>query len=268
MLGRRSQDDFHAEIRSHLQLEIDRLRAQGMSPEEAERTARRNFGNLGAAEDRFYHGRRWWRVEDTMRDLRHSWRALRRTPGFLFASVGTLALAMGAVAGMFCVVNAVLLKPLPYPNPDRLVGVLGTAPGSDMPELFNVGPEFYLHYKERAKTLNGIFVYNGGTSTLRTDHRVERIPMSWPTNDMYATLGVRPQLGRLPLPEDEDNVVLISDTLWTTWFNRDPAVVGQRHFVSDEMKEIIGVLPAGFAFPSDQTLLWVATPIRADQVRR
>jgi predicted permease len=267
MLGRRSQDDFGDEIRSHLQLEIDRLKAQGMSEEEAERAARRHFGNVGAAHDRFYHSRRWWSVEDAIRDLRHSWRALRRTPGFLVTAVGTLALAIGAVAGMFSVVNTVMLSPLPFPGSDRLVGIEGTAPGTDMPERFNVGAEFYLHYKERATTLDGIFAFGGGTSTFRTDDRVERIPMAWPTIDIYPTLGVRPRLGRLPVPEDGDNVVLISDRLWDTWFGRDSAVVGKWYFVSDSMKQIIGVMPPEFTFPSDQTLLWVANPVLPEQVQ-
>lgn len=267
MLGQRSQDDFSDEIHSHLQLEIDRLVAQGMSQADAERAARRNFGNVGVAEDRFYHNQRWWKLEDAIRDLRHSWRALRRTPGFLVTAVGTLALAIGAVAGMFSVVNAVLLRPLPFPHPDRLVQILGTAPGSDMPEQFNVGAEYYLQYKERATTLDGIFAFGAGTSTFRTDQRVERIPMAWLTPDVYPTLGVQPQLGRLPVPEDGDNVVLISDQLWATWFGRDSGIVGKWHFVSDSMKQIIGVMPRQFAFPSEQTLLWVADPVQLDQVR-
>ena len=200
-------------------------------------------------------------------DIRHAWRALLRTPGFLVTSVGTLALAIGAVAGMFNVVNTVLLEPLPFPDPDRLVVVAGTAPGSDLPERFGLGTEFYLHYKERSKLIDGIFAFGGGTSTLRTDNRVERIPMAWPTNDMYSTLGVRPQLGRLPVPEDGDRVVLISDQLWSTWFGRDPSVIGKSYFVSGGMRQVIGVMPPEFRFPSDETMLWVANAIRLDQVR-
>ena len=115
MFGRRSQRDFEDEIRSHLQMEVDRLKAQGMSPEDAERYARRAFGNVGVAEDRFYHGQRFAWVQDAGRDLRHAWRALLRTPGFLVATVGTLSLAIGAVAGMFNVVDTVMLKPPPFP---------------------------------------------------------------------------------------------------------------------------------------------------------
>jgi len=140
MFGRRSQRDFEDEIQSHIQLEIDRLKALGMSPADAERRARRTFGNVGVAEDRFYHAQRFAWLEDAGRDLRHAWRALLRTPGFLAAAVVTLSLAIGAVAGMFSVVNNVMLKPLPYPAPDRLVFLMGTAPGSDLPERFDPGP--------------------------------------------------------------------------------------------------------------------------------
>ena len=178
MFGRRSQRDFEDEIRAHIELEAERLRAQGMSPADAESAARRNFGNVGVAEGRFYHAQRFASVQDAAGDLRHAWRALVRTPGFLATSVGTLALAIGAVAGMFGVVNTVLLKPLPFPAPERLVVVEGTAPGSDLPEHFGVGMEFYVHYKERSKLIDGLFVFAGGTSTFRAENRVERIRMA------------------------------------------------------------------------------------------
>ena len=200
-------------------------------------------------------------------DLRHARRALLRTPGFLITSVGTLALAIGAVAGMFSVVNTVLLRPLPFEGPERLVFLAGTAPGSDLPERHGLGSDFYLHYKESSKLLDGLFIFGGGTSTLRTENRVERIGMAWPSNDMYSTLGVRPQLGRLPVAEDGDDVVLISDQLWSSWFGREPLVIGKSYFVSDGMKQVIGVMPPEFQFPSDRTMLWVATPILLEQVQ-
>src|SRR5690606_2655088 len=128
------------------------------------------------------------------------------------------------------------------------------------------GREFYLHYGERSRLLDGLFIFDGGTSTFRTDDRVERIGMAWPTNDMYATLGVRPALGRLPVPEDGDDVVLISDQLWSTWFGRDPSVVGRTYFVSDGMKEVIGVMPPDFRFPDDNTMLWIAGEVRLEDV--
>jgi predicted permease len=265
MVGRRSQSDFEDEIRTHLELEAERLRAQGMSPADAERAARRNFGNVGVAEDRFYHAGRFVSIQDSWRDLRHAWRALRRTPGFLATCILTLGLAIGAVTGMFSVVNTVILRPLPFPSPDRLVSISGTAPGSDLPERFGPAAEFYLHYKERSTLLDGIFVFAAGRSTFRVGDRVERIPMAWPSNDMYATLGMRPIAGRLPVAEDEDNAVVISDRLWSSWFGRDPSVIGKWYFVSDSMKQIVGVMPAEFRIPADETMLWVSGEIRPGQ---
>jgi len=262
MLGRRSQRDFEDEIRSHIDLEVERLRAQGMSAADAERTARRNFGNVGVVEDRFYHAGRFVSIQDSGRDLRHAWRGLRRTPGFLLTCILTLALAIGAVTGMFSVVNTVILRPLPFASSDRLVSISGTAPGSDLPERFGLGMEFYLHYKERSKLLDGIFVFSAGTSTLRVGDRVERIGMAWPTNDMYATLGVRPIAGRLPVPADEDDAVVISERLWNSWFGRDPSVIGKSYFVSDSLKRIVGVVPADFRMPADETMLWVSSEVR------
>jgi predicted permease len=267
MFGRRSQHDFEDEIRSHIAMEVERLRGQGMSRADAERAARRAFGNVGVVEDRFYHAQRFASLEDALRDIRHAWRALRRHPAFLITSVATLALAMGAVTGMFSVVRTVLLEPLPYPAPDRLVALTGTAPGSDLPERFGLGAEFYLHYKERSKLIDGVSSFDGGMSTLRSNDRVERVPMAWPSNDVYATLGVRPQLGRLPVPEDGNRAVLISDQLWTTWFGRDSAVIGKSYFVSDSMKQVIGVMPPHFRFPADNTVLWISGEIRPEDVR-
>jgi predicted permease len=200
-------------------------------------------------------------------DFRHGWRALVRTPAFLVTSVITLALAIGAVVGMFSVVNTVLLRPLPFPDSDRLVVISGTAPGSDLPERFGLGREFYLHYKERSQLLDGIFLFGAGTSTLRTETRVERISMAFPTNDIYATLGVRPQLGRLPVADDGGRVALISDRLWSSWFGRDPSVVGKTYDIAEEMREVIGIMPPEFVFPTDETLLWVAGEVRPAEIR-
>ncbi len=200
-------------------------------------------------------------------DFRYGWRALVHTPGFLVTTVATLALAIGAVVGMFSVVNTVLLQPLPFPDSGRLVVLSGTAPGSDLPERFGLGQEFYVHYKERSQLLDGVFMFGGGTSTLRTENRVERIPMAFPTNDLYATLGARPQVGRLPVPEDGNRVAIISDRLWSTWFGRDPAVVGKTYHIAGEMRQVIGVMPPEFNFPTEETLLWVAGEIRLAEVR-
>jgi predicted permease len=265
---RRSQRDFEDEINAHLQLEIDRLKAQGMNDEEAEAAARKHFGNTGVAGDRYYRGRRFASFDDVMRDVRHALRGLLRTPAFLATAVVTLALAIGAVTGMFNVVNTLLLRPLAVPNPGQLYALAVTSPGTDLgSDTVGLGNEFYIHFKENSKLLAGISSWGGGTSTFRVGDRVERIRMAWPTNDIYSTLQVRPMLGRLPRAEDKDDAVLISDKLWATWFNRDTSVIGKWYFVSDSLKQVIGIMPPEFVFPSDLTMLWVSGEIRAADVQ-
>src|SRR5262249_37946701 len=108
-------------------------------------------------------------LNDWIADLRHACRALLRTPGFFATAVLTLTLAIGAMAGMFSVVDTVLLRPLPYGDAGRLVSLQGTAPGSDLGDRFGLGWEFYLQYKDKSKLLDGIAYYGYGTSTFRTD---------------------------------------------------------------------------------------------------
>ncbi len=95
------------------------------------------------------------------KDLRYAVRALRRSPGFAVVTIGTLGLAIGANAGIFSVVDTVLLNPLPYPDADQLVYITASAPGSDSPEEFGVGPEFYIQYKEQANLLEDVAIYGG-----------------------------------------------------------------------------------------------------------
>src|SRR5687768_8622155 len=166
-------------------------------------------------------------LDNWMRDLRHATRALARSPGFTIVAAGTLGLAIGVNAGMFSVVNRVLLEPLPYEHSNRLIHISASAPGSDFPPEFGVSQEFYIQYREQSKLIEDITTYNSYTNTLRVNDRVERVRMSSPTNSMYSTLGVRPILGRLPVSEDEDRAAVISHALWSTWFGSDSAVLGK-----------------------------------------
>ena len=197
-------------------------------------------------------------------DLRVAARMLRRSPGFAVVAIGTLGLAIGAMAGMFSVVKTVILDPLPYAAADRLVHIGATAPGSDMPPEFGVSSEFYLHYRERSRLLEEVSTYNSFTNTLRTDDRVERVRMSAPTNSLYAVLGARPILGRLPVAADESRVVVISHALWTSWFGGDPSVIGRVYDIGGAPREIVGVMGPDFGFPDDGTLLWIAGEIREE----
>jgi predicted permease len=201
-------------------------------------------------------------IAEWARDLRLAFRTLRRSPGFAAVTIGTLGLAIGATAGMWSVVDRVILRPLPYPDPGRLMAVDGTAPGTDLPARFGLGREFYLQYREQSKLAADVALFGGGTSTLRVGDRVERIPMAWPTWNLFALLGVKPVLGRLPDAADEDRVMVISYALWQTWFGGDPTVIGRTYDVSYGRRRVVGVMGPDFHFPSDRTLLWNSGVIR------
>jgi predicted permease len=212
-------------------------------------------------EDPAMAGKEW------LYDLRFAVRTLRRSAGFTAISVGTLGLAIGATAAMFAVVNAVLIKPLPYANVDRIVQIHGLAPGSDFTGEFGLGSEFYVQYREQSRLIENISSYNSFTNTLRYGDRVERLRMSWPTSTLFATLGAKPILGRLPNAEDEDRAVVISHELWLSWFSGDSSVIGKTVNVGRADRTIIGVMAPEFKFPNDGTLLWISNTVRPEGIR-
>lgn len=199
-------------------------------------------------------------------DLSHAVSSLRRAPGFTLITTATLALAIGANVAIFSVVDAVLLDPLPYSSADRLVHIAASAPGSDFPAEFGVSAEFYVQYAERAHFLESISTYNSFTATLQLDDRIERVRMSAPTWSLFETLGATPAIGRLPVPEDEDGVVVISHTLWRTWFDSDPDIVGRTVHAAGDDRTVIGVMRPDFWVPTENTLLWMPTVIRAEDL--
>ena len=200
------------------------------------------------------------------KDLGYAVRALRRSPGFASVAVVTLALAIGVNAGIFSVVDTVLLNPLPFPDADRLVHIAASAPGSDMQGEFGVSSEFFVQYNEQADLLDGVSWYNDFTNTLQVEDRAERVWMSVMSPSLLNTLEVTPILGRVPVPEDEDQVVVISHTLWTTWFGADPGVIGRSYTMAGGSRTVIGVMGPDFWFPNDRVLLWLPFNLTADMI--
>jgi predicted permease len=205
-------------------------------------------------------------LETWIRDLRHAARSLWRAPGFTLIVVATLALAIGANAAIFSVVNAVLLRPLPFPNADRLVHVAGTAPGTDQPEEFGVADELYFEYRESAPGIEDIGLYGTGSSTTRAEGHVDQLFLTQATPSFFTTLGAQPLHGRLPTDQDNALVVVLSHWLWQTWFGSRTDVIGKSYTFAGQTRQVIGVMKPEFRFPDERTAFWVPLQIRAAQV--
>ncbi len=199
-------------------------------------------------------------------DLGLATRSLARVPGFTSVAVLTLGLAMGAVAGLFSVVDTVLLQPLPYGHADRLVSITGSAPGTDYPEEFGLGPAFFLQYRDGATLLEEVALWDDFTNTVRSADRTERLVIVGSSNSLFSTLGAEPLLGRTPTSDDEGDVAVLSFSMWSEWFGEDPEVVGRSIFAAGADRTIIGVMAPDFWFPYEGVDLWLPNPVRDDGV--
>jgi putative ABC transport system permease protein len=186
-------------------------------------------------------------LQDLARDVRYAVRVLAGAPGFAAAAIVTLALGIGANAAIFSVIDAVLLRPLPYADPDRLVLVGERAPDG---QAENVGYSTFLDWRERSRSFDELALVRSWLPTLTANGEPERIAGMRVSSNFFHTLGVRPALGRDFRADDDTperrRVVLISDGLWRRRFNADPSVVGRVVALSDDPFTIVGVMPREF----------------------
>ncbi|MEX2153858.1 MAG: ABC transporter permease [Gemmatimonadaceae bacterium] len=258
---RRKQADFEDEIRAHLELEADRLRARGVATQDAELAARRNFGNVGIAQDRFYAAQSLSWLQDFARDARYAMRTLRRTPGFSIAVVLTLALGIGANAAMFTIVNAVLFRPLPYPDSHRIVSMSMMSEGIDREVLDD--HTFRALAAEGTPSLEAVAVSRGGDVIVHTVDGPREIPGSDVTSQYFAVYGFAPLRGRTFSTDEArpggPEVVVLSEQLWRGMFGGDSAIIGRSLVLDEKPTTVIGVMPATLT-TSRRAQLW--TPLR------
>ena len=192
-----------------------------------------------------------------MNDIRYGVRSLIKRPGFVAVAIITLALGIGANTAIFSVINAVVLRPLPYDDPDRLVMVWETIAGNDRR---SVAPGNYVDWRDQNKTFDGLSAVFNGNFNLTGDGEPERINGATVTSNLMSVLGVQAQLGRAFQPEDDagrgNSVVLISDGLWKRRFGADQNIVGRSLTIDETPYTVVGVMPAGFQFPAKSDL-WV-----------
>jgi predicted permease len=188
-------------------------------------------------------------------EMRHLARRLLRSPGFTGLSVLTLALGIGANASIFTVVNSVLLRPLPFPDQDRLYTIQHTAPGMNMAEVPNSEATYFI-YRDENRVFDAFGVFRDGAENVTGGEEPERVTSVTATHEVFDVFGVVPTMGRLTTEEDDTPgappVAILSYGLWQRRFGEDPSILDRTLQVNGETRDIIGVLPRGFAIPGEE----------------
>jgi predicted permease len=252
---------FHLDARTHENLNA------GMTAEAARLDARRRFGNQTLAKERTHEMNISMGVETFGRDVRYAFRSLRKSPGFTIVAILTLALGFGANTAVFTVVNGVLLRPLPFPQAERLL--LISYQSKDGPFGFRPGlyDHDYLQYQSQNRAFERIATFNEDSATLTGAGDAARIPTASVTSSFFPVLQVNPAMGRAFLPEEEprgsNRVALLSNQLWHSRFNADPKILGKTITLDGAGYSVVGVMPAGFAFPHEAQM-WLPLAVGGD----
>ncbi|HVN05993.1 MAG TPA: ABC transporter permease [Bryobacteraceae bacterium] len=253
------QDDLERELRTDLELEAAEQRAAGLSDAEAHHAARRAFGNITRVTEDVREISRWRPIEQVAQDLRYAVRTLRKSPGFALFAVLALALGLGANAAIFSVVDAVLLRPLPFRDAGRLVEVWEDDSHMGFP-LDTPAPANFADWKHRNHVFTDMAALKGDLYALTGDGPPEQVEGSPVTANLFPLLGVSPILGRgFSATEDQPGgprVALISYGLWQRRFAGDRTIAGRDIWLDNEKYQVIGVMPRGVTFP-EQSQIWL-----------
>jgi predicted permease len=255
-LRRRLYSELSEEIQAHLDEKIEELVAGGMSREEASHLARREFGNVGLTEENSREAWRWPSVEDSLMDVNYALRTLRHSPMFTVIGLLTIAIGIGANAGVFSVVNSVLLKPLNYPKAEELVALHQTAPGAaglaDFENGLLLSPSMYFTYAEQNRVFQSLGVWVTGTANVTGLAEPEQLRTAYVSDGLFQALGTPPEVGRWFSAADQTprgpETVMLSYGYWQRRFGGDRAVIGRNIMVDSRPREIVGVMPKGFQF--------------------
>jgi predicted permease len=255
----RAERELARELESHLALLEDEYRGRGMPPAEARRAAERALGGVGRTREAYREARSFPWLDDARRDARHALRGLARDRGFAVAALMTLAVGIGATTTIFAGVNAVLLRPLPVAEPERLVFAFETGrDGSQRMEL--TAPDF-LDWRRDQSVFSHMAASAPGPATLVIAGEPVRLLGTRVSAEWFRTLGVRPALGRDFTADDDrigaPRVALVSQALWHGRFGGDPSLVGRALSLDGVSHTVVGVLPPGVGLDADDQRLYV-----------
>ena len=248
-------DEFAANLQLHID---DNIRA-GMSPEQARREAMMKFGSVEATKESVRETARLTSLDAIWQDLRYAIRGLRLNPGFAATAIMSLTLGIGASVAVYTIADNLLLRPLPYPEANRLVMLYETNPSRNV-HFNTIAPGNYFDWKEQSSTFSAIGGFFDLNITLGDGTRTEEVDAQAVSGEVLPLLGARPVLGSVfSMQEDkkDDRVAIISYRLWQSWFGGDETIIGRQLQVNSRPFTIIGVLPSSFYFNRRSTDIWL-----------
>ena len=249
------EEDLEREVSTDLDLEAEEQMRAGVSAGEARRGARRAFGSTALVQEEVREAWGWMWLEQFWQDLRYGFRTLRKNAGFTLVAALSLALGIGGNAAMFSIVNGVLLQPLPYSQPDRLVRVTGYYPKGAVVAL-----------QQESRTMEVAGVQDTTDLNVVIAGVAQRAQGSAVSANLFSLLGAEAEMGSTFLPGQDhpglDRVAIISEALWRQRFAGDPRAIGSVISVEGVGRQIVGVMPPGFLFPSSRVQLWI--PLHLD----
>ena len=240
--------ELDEELRAHIEQQAEKYVQEGMSPQEAARRARLEFGGVEQVKEECRESWGVWFVTELAQDLRYGLRQLRRNPGFTIVAVLTLALGIGATTAVFSLLDAVLFRPLPYSNSEQLFRLYPTDKSGRYTMEAASYPDFE-DWEEQSRTFEAIAAYYQQDFNLTGTTLPERLRGLCSTPGLFALLGVNPLLGREFSPSDGPHVALLSYRLWQRRFAGDPSVLGKPIHLDGWAYTVMGVLPQQFYFP-------------------
>ena len=249
------------ELSFHIEERVAGMVRSGVGEEEARRLVRLEFGAAEQVKDecRDVRTARW--AETFVQDVRYAWRNLRRNPGFAAVSIATLALGIGGLTAMFSAFDTILIRPLPYADPDRLVMVWDDLSKTDDRTKSAPAPAEWLEWRRLNVVFSDVASTQPTDATLSGDASPEQVPARKATGNFWSVLGVKPLIGRVFNDEEDRNgvrVTVISYGLWQRRYGGSPDVLGRKIDVNDTPYEVIGVMPRDFYFlPTRDIDLWM-----------
>jgi putative ABC transport system permease protein len=257
----RIEDDVEEELAFHLEQRTADLEAAGLGPQQAREEALRRFGDVAyfrsvtcAIDTSIQKERRRMELfESVRRETRHSLRALARAPVFTVVAVLTLGVGIGATTSIFTLIDSIVLRPLPYPDQDRLVQLRHAVPGVNEGDTWGNSVASYFHYLDNNRTLESQGAFSPGVYNLALEGGAERVTGASVTPSLFGVLGIRAARGRLFTDDDvhegAEPVAVLGWELWQTQYGGDPGIIGRTIQINSAPVTVLGVLPAGTSLP-------------------